>query len=148
MRCPACGCDDTRVIDSRASDGVIRRRRECPDCSGRFTTHERVEERLQWVLKRDGRREPFQREKVLRGVALACRKRPVDAAAQEALVRRVEARLAARDGEVTSRDVGEAVLVELRTADPVATVRFASVYGAFESVEQFLDVVAPLRSAP
>lgn len=145
MRCPSCGCDDTRVIDSRASDDVIRRRRECPRCLGRFTTHERVEDRVQWVLKRGGRREPFQREKVLHGVALACRKRPVDAGALEALVRRVEARLAGRDGEVTSRDVGEAVMAELRDTDAVAYVRFASVYGAFESVEQFLDVLAPLR---
>lgn len=144
MRCPDCGHDDSRVVDSRTTGDTIRRRRQCAVCNARFTTHERLEQRLEWVTKRDGRREPWSREKLLRGVALACRKRPVDAAGMEGVARRVESEL---DGlaEVTASDVGGAVLRVLRDVDPVAYVRFASVYGKFESVEQFVDVIAPLR---
>ncbi len=146
MRCPDCGDDDTRVIDSRAADGVIRRRRECPQCSGRFTTHERVEDRVQWVVKRSGAREPFSREKLMRGISLACHKRPFDPAQLDGIVRKVEQRLAAaREGEVPSREVGDAVSAVLRDTDPVAWLRFVSVYGNFESIEQFLEVLAPLQ---
>lgn len=146
MRCPDCAHEDSRVVDSRTTGDSVRRRRQCAICGARFTTHERLEQRLTWVTKRDGRREPYSREKVLRGVALACRKRPVDAAAIEAVARAVELELEGL-GEVTASDVGQAVLDALRALDPVAYVRFASVYGKFESVEQFVDAIAPLREA-
>lgn len=146
MRCPDCGHDDSRVVDSRTTGDSIRRRRQCSACNARFTTHERLEQRVLWVIKRDGRREPWSREKVLHGIALACRKRPVDADAMERVVAEVESAL--EGGEVTASDVGQAVLAALRTVDPVAYVRFASVYGKFESVEQFVDAIAPLRKAP
>lgn len=145
MICPGCRHEETRVVDSRAAGDAIRRRRACEACGLRFTTHERVEERVSVVVKRDGTREPWQRDKVLRGVTLACRKRPVDATAIEGIVRAVEAALAARDGEVTSAEVGDAVLTVLAGTDAVATVRFASVYRAFESADQFVEAIAPFR---
>lgn len=146
MRCPDCGHEDSRVVDSRTTGDSIRRRRQCSACNARFTTHERLEQRVLWVIKRDGRREPWSREKVLHGIALACRKRPVDADVMEQVVAQVEADL--EGGEVTASDVGQAVLAALRTVDPVAYVRFASVYGKFESVEQFVDAITPLRGVP
>src|SRR6185503_1249746 len=93
MRCPDCFSEESRVIDSRATGDTVRRRRTCEQCGARFTTFERIEPRVAWVVKKGGRREPFQREKVLAGIALACRKRPIDATGIDALVRRVEARL-------------------------------------------------------
>lgn len=147
MNCPRCQHDDSKVIDSRTSGDVIRRRRECLRCEERFTTHERVEMRVPWVLKRSGKREPFTREKLLHGVALACRKRPVDADAMEALAVRVEQALSnLREDDVPSTAVGALVMEELRHVDEVAYVRFASVYRAFESVEQFIDAIGPLRA--
>ncbi|MBW2255591.1 MAG: transcriptional repressor NrdR [Deltaproteobacteria bacterium] len=138
MFCPECHCPDTRVVDSRTSGDAIRRRRECQDCGNRFTTHERVERPILWVVKKDGRKEPFSRDKVMRGLALACQKRPVDAAALDEAVRQIEASLETRrDGEVPSSAVGE--------ADEVAYVRFASVYREFENVDQFVDIVHPLK---
>jgi transcriptional repressor NrdR len=147
MRCPRCQFDDSRVIDSRVSGDSIRRRREClaEGCGERFTTHERMEARVPWIVKKDGRREPFDRDKVLRGVALACRKRPLDAAAMDDVVRRVEAQLEMREGAIPAALVGQAVMDVLRDVDEVAYVRFASVYREFESVEQFIDTVRPLR---
>lgn len=146
MRCPACQHPDTRVIDSRTTGDAIRRRRACASCSARFTTHERMDQRLPWVVKKDGRREPFSRDKVIQGIALACRKRPIDASGIDAALRRVEAHLVElREPEVTSARVGEAVLDVLREVDPVAYVRFASVYWEFESVEQFVDAIVGLR---
>ncbi|MFT4626138.1 MAG: transcriptional repressor NrdR [Myxococcota bacterium] len=127
---------------------AIRRRRECLQCGHRFTTHERIEQRLPLVVKRDGRREPFTRSKVMTGLALACRKRPVDHEALESLVDRVETRIASgREGEITAGEVGAVVMEELRDVDAVAYVRFASVYHAFESIEQFVDALAPLRES-
>jgi transcriptional repressor NrdR len=147
MRCPVCDAEDSKVVDSRTSQDAVRRRRECLRCGERFTTHERVERRAVWIVKKDGRKEPFSRDKVLSGVALACRKRPVDAAQMEALAERVEAALdARRDAEIPSAVVGEAVLDALREVDEVAWVRFASVYRAFDSVEQFVETIAPLRT--
>jgi transcriptional repressor NrdR len=145
MRCPECQHDDSKVIDSRPGDDAIRRRRECLQCGHRFTTHERIERRLPWVVKRDGRREPFVREKLLHGLALACRKRPVDAAQMEEVVRRVESGLeASRDAEVPSSAVGRALMEEIRQVDEVAYVRFASVYQAFDDAGQFADIIRPL----
>ena len=148
MRCPACDDADTRVVDSRTTGESVRRRRQCQACGERFTTHERPERRTLWVVKKDGRREPFARGKLLHGLALACRKRPIDDAGLDAIARGVETRLEQlREEDVPASAVGEAVMTELRDVDEVAYVRFASVYGAFESVEQFIDAIQPLREA-
>lgn len=137
MRCPACH-HDSRVLDSRDTGDAIRRRRSCLGCGHRFTTLERLEVRLPWVVKRDGRREPFNREKVLNGIAVACRKRPIDADRIAAAVAQVElAVLEMREAEVSAAAVGEVVMATLKEMDAVAYVRFASVYRQFESVEQF-----------
>lgn len=123
----------------------IRRRRECPACGRRFTTYERVEEAPFLVVKKDGRREVFDRQKILRGVLTACEKRPVAVAAVEALVDRVEAAIRARyEGEVPSTAIGEAVMAELRTLDEVAYIRFASVYRQFADIERFREEIERL----
>ncbi len=140
MRCPACHCEDSKVVDSRTTGAAIRRRRQCSGCGFRFTTHERAELRMPWVKKKDGRREPWSREKVLKGLGLACRKRPIDEADIAMAVTLIEQRLVAMQ-EVDSDKVGETVMEVLRGLDAVAYVRFASVYGAFESVEQFADAI-------
>ena len=135
------------MIDSRASGDTIRRRREClaEGCGERFTTHERTEARVPWIIKKDGRREPFDRDKVFRGIALACRKRPLDTAAMDDAARRVEMLLETREGEITAAAVGQAVMEVLRDVDEVAYVRFASVYRQFESVDQFVETIRPLQ---
>ena len=146
MRCPECQHDETRVVDSRTAGDGIRRRRECTSCSARFSTQERVERRLPWVIKKDGQREPFSREKVLQGIALACRKRPLGPEDFDRAVRQVETRLISlREPELPSARVGEAVMRVLREVDPVAYVRFASVYGEFESVQQFAEAIVQLQ---
>lgn len=149
MECPACGHGDIRVIDSRDAPGSIRRRRECQACGHRFTTFERVEYRLPVVVKRDGRRQPFSAEKLLVGLRLACRKRPVTPEMLDDVVQRVERQLARRpDREVTTAEIGDLALEELRRLDPVAYLRFASVYRAFETPEDFLAVMKPLLEQP
>jgi len=142
MRCPFCNFDDSKVIDSRSSNEgrVVRRRRECLECRRRFTTKEYVEESPLIVIKDDGRREPFDREKILRGIQLACIKRPVPVQVVQEMVDRVETSL--RDGgreEVHSRQVGELVMTFLRETDEVAYVRFASVYRNFQAKEEFIN---------
>ena len=142
MRCPYCGHLEDRVVDSReAGDGqATRRRRECLGCSRRFTTYERIEEILPAVVKKDGRREPFDRKKILEGLTRACQKRPVSAAQIEALIAAVERQVQELgEKEIPSRVVGEAVMARLRDLDPVAFVRFASVYRAFEDVGDFMS---------
>jgi transcriptional repressor NrdR len=142
MRCPHCGHQEDRVVDSRdAGDGqATRRRRECLGCSRRFTTYERIEEMLPSVVKKDGRREPFDRKKIMEGLVRACQKRPVSAAQLEALIAAVERQVQELgEKEVPSRVVGEAVMTRLRQLDPVAFVRFASVYRAFEDVGDFMS---------
>jgi len=142
MRCPYCGHLEDRVVDSReAADGqATRRRRECLGCARRFTTYERIEEIMPAVVKKDGRREPWDRKKILEGLTRACQKRPVSAAQIESLISAVE-RQAQELGEkeIPSRVVGEAVMKRLRDLDPVAFVRFASVYRAFEDVGDFMS---------
>lgn len=134
------------MVDSRTSGDAVRRRRECQACGTRFTTHERLERPALWVLKKDGRKEPFSRDKAMRGIALACRKRPVEAEDMDEAIRRVEAALQATgQGEVTSEAVGAAVMEAMLELDEVAYVRFVSVYEEFESVDQFVDLVHPLR---
>jgi len=139
MRCPTCGAVENRVVDSRSADDdtTIRRRRHCEDCGARFTTFERIEEQGATVIKRDGRREPLDRTKVEVGVRSACKGRPVDEEAISALVGRVEDQVRLRGGEVESAHIGALVLEELRPLDGVAAVRFASVYKAFQTAEDF-----------
>jgi transcriptional repressor NrdR len=142
MRCPFCKGADSKVLDSRESmeGAVIRRRRECLECRKRFTTYERVEELAPLVVKKDGRREPFDREKLLAGLQKAVEKRPVSMDQLEALVAEVEVRLQERgEKEVPSSAIGEEVMRRLRTLDQVAYVRFASVYRSFRDIEEFMD---------
>jgi transcriptional repressor NrdR len=138
---------DDRVIDSRLSkDGdMIRRRRECSNCQRRFTTYERVEETLPLVIKKDGRRENFDRLKILAGLHKACEKRPISVEALEKLVERIEQRLQdAGEREVHSREIGEQIMHELQNLDEVAYVRFASVYRSFKDVNEFMNEVKEL----
>jgi len=136
------------VVDSRTASDAIRRRRECTGCGERFTTFERQDRQVPWVTKKDGRKELFNREKVVAGIALACRKRPVSHETIDEAVARVE-RIAVGHPDPTTELVGQAVMDVLRDTDEVAYVRFVSVYLRFESVEQFVDLIRPLReSAP
>ena len=139
MRCPKCHADDTKVIDSREStDGLaIRRRRSCPTCTHRFTTYERMEEVPLVVVKSHGGREPFDRAKIIAGVAAASKGRPVTAAGVDALVDRVEDHARLHGPEVSSAEIGVAVLEQLRCLDEVAYVRFASVYKNFGGAADF-----------
>jgi len=147
MKCPFCGDQNDRVLESRSiRDGeAIRRRRECLECGRRYSTFEEIEERRVMVVKRDGRREPFDRAKVLRGMTVACEKRPVPTETLNAAVDRIE-RAAYDRGEleIESSEIGEMVMEELRHIDQVAYVRFASVYRQFEDVGQFKEIVEVL----
>ena len=147
MRCPFCRNMDDRVIDSRLSkDGdLIRRRRECAHCQRRFTTYERVEETLPLVIKKDGRRELFDRGKILTGLQKACEKRPISVTVLEKLIERIEQRLQeSGEREVLSREIGEQIMLELQNLDEVAYVRFASVYRSFKDVNEFMSEVKEL----
>lgn len=147
MRCPYCKTNNDKVIDSRTSSdaAVIRRRRECLECTRRFTTYERIEEVRLRVIKKDGARVPFDREKIQNGILKACEKRPVSVEQVEEVVQRIEAQLVEMfDQEVSSSFIGNLVMNELRSLDPVAYVRFASVYREFKDVDQFLDELRPL----
>jgi transcriptional repressor NrdR len=139
MRCPWCGADDDRVVDSRPADGgsSIRRRRQCNACGRRFSTYERIEDVGLVVRKRDGSRDPFRREKVAAGVLKATKNRPVSDFQVEELVDRVEERLRRKGPEVTSQQVGIEVLRQLRDLDEVAYLRFASVYKDFKEIADF-----------
>jgi transcriptional repressor NrdR len=151
MRCPFCNHPDSRVLDSRpAQDGAaIRRRRECLSCKRRFTSYERVEETPIWVVKKDGRREAFDRSKILKGLLTAAEKRPISLERLEAVTDAVEreVRDAAR-GEVSTQVIGEAVMTRLRDLDEVAYVRFASVYRQFTDLEGFRRELERLLSNP
>ena len=147
MKCPYCGHPDDKVIDSRLGEGgeVTRRRRECEKCEHRFTTYERVEWVLPVVVKKDGRREPFDREKLLAGIRIACRKRPVSPDQLDSLVEGIERELAeAAEREVPSTLVGEKVMARLRHLDDVAYVRFASVYREFHTLDEFVAELGKL----
>ena len=147
MNCPFCGSSDNHVVDSRdVRDGAeIRRRRECDECSRRFTTYERVDELPVTVVKRDGRRESFDREKLLNGLLRACEKRPVPRRDLVDIVDSVESRIASKDvREMSTEDIGNWVIERLRGLDQVAYVRFASVYRRFEDVNQFMDELKQL----
>jgi transcriptional repressor NrdR len=145
MMCPSCQHEDTKVVDSRDAGDCTRRRRECLDCGARFTTFERVEYRLPMLVKRDGRKQSFSREKLLAGLGLACRKRPVTPEQLDSLVSRVERELSKRpDREIPTSDIGAMALRELQELDHVAYLRFASVYHAVGSPEDFLEVLRPV----
>lgn len=147
MKCPSCGSMGTRVIDSRLTKdgGAIRRRRECENCGRRFTTYERIEEVFPLLIKKDGRREPYDRNKVLAGIQKALEKRPVGAEAQEAMVSRIERHiLELGEKEIPSRVIGEQVMAELRKVDHVAYVRFASVYRSFKDLDDFMEQLKEL----
>ncbi|MCZ6822367.1 MAG: transcriptional regulator NrdR [Deltaproteobacteria bacterium] len=151
MRCPFCDHPDTKVIDARNQRDapVKRRRRECSECARRFTTYERIEDLLPMVVKRDGRREAFDRLKVMSGIRKACEKRPVSTHAIEECVQRVErAVLDSSEREFDSTRLGEEVRAELRALDPVAWLRFSSVYLNFRTIEEFrtaLDEIEALE---
>jgi len=147
MKCPFCAEVDNKVIDSRMSkDGqVIRRRRECLDCGRRFTTYERIEEVLPLVIKKDGRREPFDRMKIIIGLKKACEKRPISITTLEKISEKIEARIQeSGDKEIPSTDVGESIMRELFELDHVAYVRFASVYRSFKDAHQFMEELRDL----
>lgn len=147
MRCPFCDHPEDKVVDSReAQDGrATRRRRECLACGRRFTTYERIDEVLPQVVKKDGRREPWDRDKIVKGLEIACQKRPVSREGIEALVAGVERQIQdSGEREVRSSVIGETVMARLKELDPVAYVRFASVYREFRDVKDFVSELAVL----
>lgn len=149
MKCPFCDSPDTKVIDSRPTDEgyAIRRRRGCDRCNKRFTTYENVEEMILMVVKKDGKREAFDRNKLLRGIARACEKRPVSLATMEAMVEEIERKLNnCMEKEIQSEFVGELVMDELKKVDEVSYVRFASVYRQFTDVNTFMKEIEKLVS--
>lgn len=142
MKCPYCSAPDTKVLDSRNSEegNVIRRRRKCESCQKRFTTFETVELSMPMVIKRDGRREPYNKEKIKHGIEKAVEKRPISAVQVERIINNIEkAILDISDKEIHTRDVGNLVMMYLRHLDPVAYVRFAAVYRKFQDVEEFVN---------
>ena len=141
MKCPACANMENKVIDSRLNKegDIIRRRRECLNCADRFTTYEKIEKSLPFVIKKDGRREEFDREKIISGVKKACQKRPVSIEDIEAMVDRVEQYFQdSGEKEISAVAVGEKVVKEIYNLDDVAYVRFASVYRSFKDVNEFM----------
>lgn len=144
MKCPFCASDDNQVLESRVVDEghAIRRRRECDKCSKRFTTYEKVRGSVLWVVKKDGKREPFDREKVKRGILRAIEKRPVSLDLADDVVDQVEREMLRKEKEeVTSKTVGRAVLRRLEKIDKVAWLRFASVYLQFEDFKDFEEAI-------
>lgn len=151
MNCPFCSHGDTRVIDSRlGKEGKnVRRRRECPDCERRFTTYERVEEILPWVIKKDGRREAFDRAKIISGMQRACEKRPVSVEKIDEMVDRLERHFQeSGEKEINVSLVGEGVMKALQEVDEVAYVRFASVYRQFKDINEFMVELKDLLGKP
>jgi transcriptional repressor NrdR len=149
MRCPRCGKDEDRVVDSRAvRDGrAVRRRRECIACGERFTTYETIEARPVLIVKRDGRRVPYDRDKVVAGIAKACEKRPVSLEQIEDIAEDIERRIASHvSREVNTQTIGRLIMERLRRVDEVAYVRFASVYRSFQRVEEFLQELDSLQA--
>jgi len=148
MKCPICKATDSKVVDSRSlMDGaVIRRRRECEKCQARFTTYERLE-RMPWkVIKKDGRREDYDRGKIMKGITTACEKRPISVSQIEQLLDGIEEEIEELSKqEVSTREIGELVMAKLQKLDDIAYVRFASVYRQFKDVSQFLSAVNSLK---
>jgi transcriptional repressor NrdR len=149
MKCPYCGSQDSKVVDSRELDDTIRRRREClnPSCAGRFTTYERIHAVALYIVKKDGRREEFSREKLLGGLRKACEKRPLKAGTVEAVAQEIETQLyQAGAPEVASAVIGELVMERLSVLDPIAYVRFASVYRQFADVDALREDLEAMLS--
>lgn len=147
MKCPFCNYLDTKVIDSRPSDEKKRRRRECPACGKRFTTYEVIEKPILMVYKKDGSFEPFDKEKLIKGVQNAIKKRPVSLDEMNKLVDDIENTYAnAMQTETTTSEIGDKVLAGLKKLDHVAYVRFASVYKDFSDVESFISIISELGS--
>lgn len=147
MRCPFCDSADTKVIDSRPTEEghAIRRRRGCDKCNKRFTTYEKVEETILMVIKKDGRREAFDRTKILNGIIKACEKRPVSMAQMENIVSEIEKTISnTMEKEIESYDIGEHIMTHLKEVDEVAYVRFASVYRQFTDVNTFVKEIEKL----
>jgi transcriptional repressor NrdR len=150
MRCPFCGHDDSQVKDSRPTEdnAAIRRRRQCEACAGRFTTFERIQLRELTVVKTEGKREPFEREKLERSLTVACRKRPVDASQIEKLASGIQRQLETLgDSEIESKRIGEFVMEGLKGLDAVAYIRFASVYKEFTEAKDFEDFAGSVTEA-
>ena len=148
MKCPYCNYEETQVIDTRETENLeaTRRRRECMKCNKRFTTYERVEEAEIIVVKKDGRRERFERQKLLNGILKACEKRPISLDEIEKIVDEVESDLRKRDSvEVESKVIGEITMKKLKTLDKIAYIRFASVYREFEDLERFEEELEKLQ---
>ncbi len=148
MKCPVCGRADSRVIDSRSAEegSSIKRRRECPNCGKRFTTYEVIDTVPIAVVKRDGRREFFDKHKLTVGIERACQKRPVDAAS---IAASIESELQnAIANEITSKDIGEMVLASLKEVDIVSYIRFASVYREFQDIDSFMEEIRSLSKKP
>ena len=144
MKCPYCGAPDTRVVASRSDDenNTIKRRRVCPKCSKKFTTYEYVERPTIYVIKKDGRREPFDPDKIMRGLVKACEKRPVSIETLENITTEIKERIeASMEREVESSQIGEYVMDYLKRTDDIAYVRFASVYRQFKDINGFLDEI-------
>ncbi len=147
MKCPFCGYSSTKVQDSRTIENglVIRRRRVCPICGARFTTYERFEGGRLMVVKKDGRREKFSREKLMNGVIKACEKRPISMEKVEEMVNAIEARAQKMGSEIDTKGIGEMIMKDLRELDQVAYVRFASVYRDFRDIDQFIKEIGKLK---
>ncbi len=147
MRCPRCGFEDSAVVDSRGDGSAIRRRRECESCQFRFTTYERIELSLPMVVKKDGRREGFDRNKLRAGLVRACEKTPVSMDAIDKTVESIEAQILELFAkEIPSRQIGDFLMESLKLLDKVAYVRFASVYREFSDISQFVDTLQSLNS--
>ena len=147
MKCPFCGHEEDRVIDSRPTDEgtSIRRRRECSKCMRRFTTYEKVESIPLMVIKKDRTRQPFNREKILNGLLRACEKRPVSINQLEKVVDEIETQISnSLQREITSKEIGEMVMAKLKNLDEIAYVRFASVYRQFKDINSFMDELRKL----
>lgn len=146
MRCPRCGSENLSVLESRADNAAIRRRRECDDCSARYTTYERIELSMPLVVKKDGARQPYERAKLKAGMVRSCEKRPVSIEMIDQAVEGIERKLTENfPREVPSRELGEMVMDALRKLDKIAYVRFASVYREFSDISQFVETLEGLK---
>ncbi len=150
MKCPFCQCGEDRVVDSRGSrdNKAIRRRRECLSCGQRFTTYEYVENTPLTIVKNDGRREPYDRQKIMNGLKMACKKRPISADTIDQIVDAIENQLQTMaEGEIRSQVLGEIAMRQLHQIDEVAYIRFASVYRKFKEVKEFLSEISELQQS-
>ena len=150
MRCVYCGYAESKVLESRATGhhDQIRRRRECISCGKRFTTYERAYETISYVLKKDGRQEPYYHQKALKSIHMACRKRPVTLKQMEELLKLVEKQIIESVDEVTTKELGQIIMEELKNLDPIAYIRFASVYLDFDHPHEFSNILKQVPENP